>query len=352
MRRYFYNIITGKSEVVLSFLLRPLLALFSFLFLIAVKTRYFLYKTGIFRSVKLKKPVISVGNITWGGTGKTPLTEAILNRFLEDGKRPALLTRGYGKDEDKVISQNLSGVDVLSGKNRRINALKAQENLILDVFLMDDGFQHLSIKRDVDIVTINATDPIGNGFLIPAGILREPLDSLRRADMLVITKSDLVDKERLSGIKSLIRGMASDIDIFEAIHEPLCFYTVSATQNNVSERKQALDCLNGRRVCAISGLADNDSFFITLNRLNVPVVSRLSYMDHHKYIGTDIDRIAEVVKENNIDTVVTTEKDWIKLKNMLKLPSLKEVDLLVLKIELRVKESEVFYRRLSTLLSG
>ncbi len=345
MRRYFHNIVTGKSETVFSSLLRPLLALLSFLFLIVVKARHFLYEIGIFRSIKLRKPVISVGNITWGGTGKTPLTEAILNRFLKDGKRPALLTRGYGEDEDKVILQNFPGVNVLRGKNRRLNALKAQEHLSFDIFLMDDGFQHLSIKRDVDIVTINATDPIGNGFLIPAGILREPLDSLRRADVLVITKSDLVDKERLSNIKSLILGVADDIDIFEAIHEPVCFHTVS-------HDKQPIDSLNGRRVCAISGLADNDSFFITLKRLNVPVVSRLAYMDHHKYLGADIDRITKVVKENNIDTIVTTEKDWIKLKDMLDLPSLKEVDLLVLKIELKVKESEVFYRRLSTLLSG
>jgi len=345
MRRYFYNIITGKSSPVFGFLIRPILAFLSFLFLIAVKARYFFYKIGIFRSVKLKKPVISVGNITWGGTGKTPLVESILNRFLNDGKRLALLTRGYGEDEDKVISQNIPGVSVLRGKRRLVNALKAQEDSSLDIFLMDDGFQHFRIKRDANIVTINATDPIGSGFLIPAGILREPLDSLKRADMVVITKSDLVDKERLSSIKSLIRGVASGIDIFEAIHEPVCFYTVSGD-------KEPIDFLNGKRACAISGLADNDSFFVTLKRLNVSVVSRLSYMDHHKYLGTDMDKIKEVVKNNNVDVIVTTEKDWIKLKSIIKPPSLNGVDLFILKIEVRVKENGIFYRRLSTLLSG
>ena len=393
MRRYFYNIITGKSRVGFGSLLKPLLVLLSFLFFVVVKARYFFYKIGILRSVKLKKPVISVGNITWGGTGKTPLSEALLHRFLQKGKGIALLTRGYGKDEERVIFQNLPGVDILSGKRRLFNALQAQENIDLDLFLMDDGFQHLCIRRDADIVTINATDPVGNGFLIPAGILREPLNSLKRADIVIITKSDLVDKERLSMLKYLIQGAAGDIDIFEAIHKPVFFYTafkekkplnkslkpegsLSATQSSISARKKPLnkslkpegslgatqssisackkplDYLKARRVLAISGLADNSSFNMTLKQLDGLVVSHLLYMDHHKYVRTDMKKIAEVVKKNNIDTIVTTEKDWIKLKSIVKDPFLKEVEILVLKIEVKVKDDEVFYRRLSALLSG
>jgi len=325
--------------------LKPLLILLSFLFFMVVKTRCFFYKIGILRSVKLKRPVISVGNITWGGTGKTPLTEALLHRFLQKRKRVALLTRGYGNDEERVIFQNLPEVDVLSGKRKLFNALQAQENSDPDLFLIDDGFQHLSIRRDANIVTINATDPVGNGLLIPAGILREPLNSLKRADMVIITKSDLIDKERLLQLKHLIRDAAGDIDIFEGVHEPAFFYTAL-------NEKEPLDYLKGRRACAISGLADNNSFSMTLKQLDALVVSTLSYMDHHKYVKTDIKEIAEDAKKNNADTIVTTEKDWIKLKSIVKDPPLKGVEILILKIELKVKEDEVFYRRLSTLLSG
>lgn len=345
MRRYFYNIITGKRRAAFGFILRPLLILLSASFFVVVKTRCFFYKIGILKSVKLKKPVISVGNITWGGTGKTPLTEALLHKFLQKGELPALLTRGYGKDEDKIMFQNLPKVSVLSGKKRLSNALQAQKNLDISLFLMDDGFQHLSIKRDADIVTINATDPVGNGFLIPAGILREPLNSLKRADMVIITKSDFVNKEGLSRLKHLISDAAGDIDVFEAIHEPVYFFTAFM-------EKRPLDCLKQRRVCAISGLADNNSFSMTLKQLNVPVVSRLLYMDHYKYVRADMEKIAEVVKKNKIDRIVTTEKDWIKLKNIISEPFLKKVELLILKIEVKVKDDEVFYRRLSTLLSG
>ena len=345
MRKYFYNIITGKSRVVLGSTLKPLLILLSFLFFVIVKTRYVFYKTGILRSAKLKRPVISVGNITWGGTGKTPLIEALIHRFLQKRKRVALLTRGYGNDEEKVIFQCFPEVDILSGKNKLSNALQAQKNLDLDLFLMDDGFQHLSVKRDADIVAINATDPVGNGFLIPAGILREPLSSLKRADMVIITKSDLVNKEKLVLLKHLIRNAAGDIDIFEGVHEPAFFCTVL-------NKKEPLDYLKGRRVCAISGLADNDSFSVTLKQLDVLMVSTLSYMDHHKYVKADIEEIEKAVEKNNADTIVTTAKDWIKLKNIIKEPFLKGVEILVLKIELKVKEDEIFYRRLSTLLSG
>jgi tetraacyldisaccharide 4'-kinase len=342
---YFYNIITGKSRVIFGSILKPLLILLSFLFFIAVKARCFFYKIGILRSVKLKRPVISVGNITWGGTGKTPLTEALLHRFLQKRKRVALLTRGYGKDEERVIFQNFPEIDILSGKRRLFNALQAQENSNLDFFLMDDGFQHLSIRRDADIVTINATDPIGNGFLIPAGILREPLNSLKRADMVIITKSDLVDKERLVLLKHLIQSAAGDINIFEGVHEPAFFYTAF-------NEKRRLGYIRQRRACAVSGLADNNSFSMTLKQLGALVVSRLSYMDHHKYVKTDIAEITKAVEKNNADIIVTTEKDWIKLKSIVKDPSLKGVELLVLKIELKVKDDEVFYRRLSALLSG
>lgn len=345
MRAYFYNIVTGKNLTVLGTAIRPLLIALSFVFSSAVAIRLFLYKIGLLRSVKTETPVISVGNITWGGTGKTPLIEMLLRKYRSQDRRPALLTRGYGNDEEKVISGDIPGVEVLSGKNRLLNALSAQRDIKPDIFIMDDGFQHMRIKRDADIVTINATDPFGNGLLIPAGILREPLRALRRADIIVITKSDIAGKAKVSEIKDEIRRAAGDIPVFEAVHEPLFFYTASG-------EKLPLEHIKGERICQISGLADNDSFTSMLDRLGAVLASRIFYMDHHKYVRADAAKIAASALKEGVKTAATTEKDWVKLKSIVKGFSPDRLEFIVLKIGLRIKEDEIFHRRLSAILSG
>ncbi len=344
MKKFFCNIITGEDRSVSAVILRPVLVLLSAMFFIAVKARLFLYNKGIIRSVKLKKPVISIGNITWGGTGKTPLVEAVAGRFLSGDKGLVLLTRGYGSDEDKAVSEAIPALKVLSGKNRLKNALKAQEDADTDIFLLDDGFQHLRIKRDVDIITINAADPFGKGMLIPAGILREPISSLSRADIAIITKSDLADKSRINHIRGIIKRAAEDIDVFEARHEPEFFYAASG-------EKKPLNYVNKKKICAIAALADNNSFSAALRGLGALISIEHFYTDHYRYNDNDIADITESVSNHNVEAVVTTEKDWVKLKKLIQGDSLNGVELLVLKIGLRIQEDEVFYRRLSSLLS-
>jgi len=344
MKEYFYNLITGERRVFIGPILRPFLLLASFLFFIGVKARLFLYKTRILRPGKLPAPVISIGNITWGGTGKTPLVEALLGRLHNKGLSAVLLTRGYGEDEDKVISSNMPYARVISGKHRMSNALNYSKHNKADVFILDDGFQHFKIKRDIDIVTINAQSPFGNGMLLPAGCLREPLNALRRADIAVITKSDLVPGQRLIEIISCVKNISKDIIVFRARHSLKFFRTASG-------QKMPLEYVKNKRVVSVSALADNRSFIKTIENLGAEIVSSPFYIDHHRYTEGDVKRVLEILKKFQANIVVTTEKDWIKLGALIKGP-ISGVEFLVLKMELEVEEDEIFYRRLSAVLPG
>ena len=344
MRKYFYNIITQKKREPFDIIIRPLLILMSLLYLSAIKARSLLYINGIFKSSRLSFPVISIGNITWGGTGKTPLAEAISSHLCSEGKKVTLLTRGYGSDEDRSMAKNLKGVKIITGSNRLSNALFQQQKGATDLFILDDGFQHFKIRRNVDIVTVNATEPFGNNHLIPAGILREPLSSFSRADMIVLTKCDLVSEARLAEIKAYIKKINYPADIFESVHEPELLYTRDGNTH-------PLEYLKGKTVSAVSGLGDNSSFITTLKNLGADVAAENSYMDHHQYTDDDLIAIHDTAKEKRIKTVVTTEKDWVKLKLALG-ASFAQIEFLVLKIRLRIKNEQDFYKRLHTLLSG
>lgn len=336
--------ITEGPKEPLGFILKGILFIISLFYFFAVKLRLALYNLRIFKAHRLSAPVISVGNITWGGTGKTPLAEAICLYFRSQDKRIALLTRGYGRDEDKILTKNMPGVSVLAGGDRVKNARSAEERGCFDIFILDDGFQHQRIRRDIDIVVINATDPFGSGFQIPAGILREPVSHLSRADLAVITRSDMVPPEALSRIKKDILKVRPDIEIFDSLHQPVSFYTGQ-------DKELELEYIRGKRVCALSGLGDNRSFLQALKGLGADIGGEFLYMDHHAYVKSEIDEVTEDCKRDSIDTVVTTQKDWVKLKGLLTEGSC-GIEFLVLKIKLKINDEKKFFSRLSSILPG
>ena len=345
MKGYFYNLITGERRVLLGPILRPFLLLASLLFLACVRLRFFLYKARFMRSRGLPAPVISVGNITWGGTGKTPLVEAILSWLYDKGFTAVLLTRGYGKDEDRVIASNMGHTRVISGERRLLNAINYCKENKADIFVLDDGFQHFKIKRDIDIVTVNAQSPFGNNMLLPAGFLREPLNAIKRADIVVITKSDLVPRQRLAEIISCVKDVSKDILICRARHKPEFLLTDSG-------QNKPLEYIKNKRVTSVSALADNYSFAKTIENLGAEIVSSLFYIDHHRYTAGDVKKIIKSLNDFHVNIVVTTEKDWVKLAPMVKGPIAGGIDFLVLRVKLEVEEDEIFYRRLSAVLPG
>ena len=344
MRKYIYNIITGTPKEPLGFLIKILLILLSFLYYIAISLRRFLYKKGVFLSKELDSPVVSIGNITWGGTGKTPLSDKICKYLKASNRKPALLIRGYGSDEDRLHVLNLNDIPVATGKDRYSNALRLKQEQGSDIFILDDGVQHLNLARKVDIVTINANNPFGNNFLIPAGILREPLSSLSRADIAVITKSDTVEKDTLLFIKSKILKANNSISIYEAVHSPV---SLIDTSGNVVD----LEYIRNKKICALSGLGDNNSFLSTLKNLRASIGLEALYMDHHNYLESDLSNIIANAKKENISTIVTTQKDWVKIEELYNKIDSPGIDFFVLKIEIKIKDEEDFLHRLHTLLS-
>lgn len=340
---WFYGVIMEKKKGILYFFLYAILGVLSIIFCMLVKLRRFFYNKGLFKRVDLRVPVISVGNLTWGGTGKTPLVQYISDFFLKRGKKIGLLIRGYGEDEDRMLANNLEGLSVISGRFRSANAKMAMENEKFDLFILDDGFQHLRIKRDIDIVTLNAVSPFGRGHLIPAGSLREPVSALKYASIVVITKSNLVETHDLEQLKRRVLKYNPNLMIFEAVHKPIDFMKLDRTSIPLNEMK-------GKRVFSLSALGDNDSFVKTLKNLGLIVEKSFSYMDHYKYSSSDIEAVIRNLHSSRADIIVTTQKDLFRI-----MPVVNDIyceNIYVLRVELEVRDEEAFFNRLSDIISG
>jgi tetraacyldisaccharide 4'-kinase len=291
----------------------------SLLYRLSILLRNRLYDLGFLRQEKLPCPVISVGNITVGGTGKTPMVIYLANLLKDKGFRPAVLSRGYkgktkapinivsdGKrlfmkpedcgDEPALIAKALNGVPVLTGSQRVLTGRVAMEQFGADILILDDAFQHRQLARDVDIVLLNTGKPLGNGFLLPAGPLREPPSSLKRTDFIVRTGAD-----------TPITAVSSSKPEYRALHQAV------AIVNGATGRDYPLENLRGRRVCAFAGIGSPDAFRKTLTEIGAEVVAYLPFPDHHAYSREDIREIQKRAVEEKADMIVTTEKDGVKL---------------------------------------
>jgi tetraacyldisaccharide 4'-kinase len=303
-----------------SLILPPLSVLYS----AVTRTRLSLYRRGTFHSTKLDRPVISVGNITTGGTGKTPIVEWVSRTLAAAGKRVCILTRGYGRDnpdrmviasdgkiilatpseagdEPFLLATNLVGVAaVISSADRVAAGNEAIEQFATDCFVLDDGFQHLRLHRDLNIVTIDATNPWGGGHLLPYGHLREPLSGLSRADCIVITRTDQV--RSLDALQTEIRQHAGDIPIF---HSRMSISRISPLHNSSAALVPP--------VAAFCAVGNPGSFFKALTN---KVVLQKAFPDHHRYSQSDIDSLIEAARRAGANSLVTTAKDAVKLRSL------------------------------------
>jgi len=255
------------------------------------------------KSYRLPRPVISVGNITWGGTGKTPLVLWLADLLHSQGKNPAILMRGFGKDEMKLYeNQNyLLGV----GRDRARSASKILQDSQPGCFILDDGFQHWPLHRDLDIVCINALDPFGNRSLIPAGSLREPLSGLGRADVIVLTNTNQITSNELEGLRFEIREINREVPIVEACHTPLGLYE----GNNQLVQPEAL---GARPYFLVSGLGSPEGFYRSVKDfMGRGPNRRYQFKDHHAFTTRDLDAIFADAKKQNAICIVS-EKDWVR----------------------------------------
>ncbi len=326
------------------------LYLFSIIYGGIIRLRNRMYDLAVFKTRKLRCRVISIGNITVGGTGKTPMAIILANLLKERGYKPAVLSRGYGRknkkritlvsdeshilaefheagDEPLLIAKTVKGVPVITGSKRYLTGRYAVDNLGIDVLILDDAFQHRSLFRNIDIVLLDSKRPFGNRFLLPRGPLREPKKALGRADIIVLTgenrDSALFTQKTTMG--ALINKKGA-VPIFRGYHKPK--ELVKGEEND----SYPLEYLSGKKVCAFAGIAKPESFEDTIVSLGGEVVSFITFPDHHRYTMGDIEEIKKASSNCSSEIIVTTEKDGIKLINFTEFFR----DIFLLRIEMEI----------------
>jgi len=331
MRRYYLSVISGQRRGVTASFLRGGLWLFTIVYAALHRSRQILYKVGIFRAHRFACPVVSVGNITAGGTGKTPLVEFLARWFARKNYRIAILARGYGKsatrgsdDEDLISEMELENVVRLPGKDRVATGRKALSEYRADLLILDDGFQHYRVQRGLDIVAIDATQPFANGHLLPRGLLRERPSALRRADLVILTRTDQVGRAELEDLRAKIGQKA-----VETVHKPV------HVRSLWNRKKHGLEWLRGRNVYAFCGVGNPDAFRRTLESVGANVVKFRSYEDHHAYVTQDLRRMNAEAQEFMAEAIVTTEKDATKVN-----AEGFELPLAALRIEIEITRNE------------
>ena len=304
LKLYLLSIMKGERKALDARIVGAILSLCAVLYGVIVRCVSFFYKAGIFPSKKVPPKVISVGNITLGGTGKTPFTIMLAERIKQMGKKTAVLIRGYGEDESHLLAARLGGIPVLVGADRYKSAKRAVNEFQSNSIILDDGFQHRRLKRDLNIVLVDTTSPFGNMRLFPAGILREPLERLKDADLCVLTKADMKPKNK-PAIYEALKKIKSDIVIAESLYKPSGLKKLSGDVIPTAYIK-------GKRVALLAAIANPEYFEWMLKNLGAEIGRTFYYVDHHIYTNKDLDSVIEKCAREGINIVITTEKDIMR----------------------------------------
>lgn len=292
------------------------------------------YDRGWKKVCKVDVPVISVGNLTAGGTGKSPTVAMLARWFRQRDIRVAILSRGYGagldgrNDEAKELEVQLPDVPHLQNPDRLASAAIATEELGMEVLLLDDGFQHRKIHRDLEIVLLDAREPFGFGHILPRGLLREPLRSLRRADVVMATRADQVDPQRLAEIRTRVQRYNPKAAWLEAEHFPIRL-------RNSEGETLPVEWLQNRSIFAVCGLGNPNGFFQTLRSVGSNIVDSLAFPDHHAYSAADIHEIERKSSSSSLGTeaIICSGKDLAKIQTS----SIGSLPVWSLDVELRIR---------------
>lgn len=289
-----------------------------------------LYERGLLRSRGVGAAVISIGNLTVGGSGKTPAVELAARTLLDLGQRPAILSRGYRRrgrgvqvvadtaairvdaeeagDEPFLLARRLPGVPVVVGADRYAAARLCLERFPVSVLVLDDGFQHRSLRKDLEVVMVRARRPWGNGRLLPGGPLREPLAALARADLVVAAGTDAASD--LEDIQRVVAAQAPGVPVLAARYAPVECWDAQHL------RRRPPEALAGARLMAFAGIAGPESFRATLLGLGIEVPELAVFPDHHWYRVEDVERLNARAGALGALGLVTTEKDWVRLRRL------------------------------------
>ncbi|HTE20038.1 MAG TPA: tetraacyldisaccharide 4'-kinase, partial [Armatimonadota bacterium] len=365
-----HSVVSGEDRSWRASLGRGGLGLLAGLYELGITTYRAGFDTGLLRPTRLPCPVISIGNLTVGGTGKTTTVRWIARRLLERGLRPAILSRGYGAksparhtadddeavtvvagpegvrlptsasgDEPQLLARSLPGVPVLIGKKRVLSGRHAVAEFGIDACILDDAFQYWRLEKDLEIVLVNATNPFGYGRILPRGMLREPLRALRRADAAILTHAAWADEGERDRLREQLLKWNPGLELAEARHVPVLL------RDHRTGAAVELDVVRERKWLALSALGQPGAFERTLAELGAVEPASARFPDHHAYTEADLAQIADRVKQEQLAGVVTTEKDSVKI------PAgwLRDTPCCVVEIDLQFLDGQ---ERIETLLRG
>ena len=290
-----------------------------------------LYEKGVFPTKTLPCRVVSIGNIIAGGTGKTPMTMLVAQRIRDLGYRVVVISRGYrgrmeatggivsdgrtifkgpedAGDEPYLMANMLTDIPVVVGRRRYEAGMLAVKRFKPDVIVLDDAFQHIRLKRDLNLVLLDSRSPFGNGHTLPRGLLREPVSALRRAHAVIFTRSNKANTP------SILGRLPAHRPVFYTDHTPVIRKSGPLNNAFLTETLE-ISNLKGKKAVAFAGLADNGQFFDSLKAAGCILLHHFSFADHYRYGCKDLDRIAEMAKKKCADVLVTTHKDFVKIEN-------------------------------------
>ena len=340
--------------------MNPLLLPLSAGFRLGVALRHAGYKHGWFKTRRLARPVVSIGNLTVGGTGKTPLVACVANILLRQGWKPSILTRGYGRsskaemivlapgagrranaqeigDEPALLARVLPEVPLVMCADRFRGGQAAEERFQVDAHILDDGFQHLALARDVDLLALDATQTISDRHLLPAGRQREPLSALRRAQIVVLTRTDSADPKPL---QKLVLKVHPAAQVFRS-RTKLLGWTDAVSGEAISAEE-----IHAQKVAAFCAIGNPRAFFADLRRWGFNLAAEDAFADHHVYTGEEIQRLVENACKHGAAALLTTQKDAVKFSR----DWTPQLPILACEIEARILAAEDFERTLLTYL--
>ncbi len=360
-RSYLERVLLGEERGTLSWGIRGLLWPLALIYRVGLTAYLALYRLGLRKRHRLPTAVISIGNLTFGGTGKTPSVQTICRILQQMGKRVAILSRGYGGvgsdcvvvsdgvavladatecgDEPVLLARTLPGIPVIVGKNRCMTGELAYNIFRPDVFVLDDGLQYWQLHRDLDIVVVDAAKPFGSGFLMPMGDLREPVGGLKRAGVVLINNSD--STLPTESTVRILSDLARDALIARAKPLPVILYAVG------QDRDVGPEWLRGKKIAAFCGIGRPDYFLRTLESLGASVEMFIEFSDHHWYNRKELQSIEEKSIMRGVEAIVTTEKDWARIDNKAKLQNL-----YVLGIKLEIEEIKQLAKHIADRIDG
>ena len=358
--QYIYQIAYGPETPFYGWLILGFLRGCSYLYEFGVRLKLSCYKMGLKTRVKLPCCVISIGNITVGGTGKTPTAQKMADLIKRMGYRVVILNRGYRSHWDKdigvvsdgnkifmtayeagdeayLMAKTLPGIPVVIGKNRAVTGKYAVEKLNAEVIIMDDGYQHWHLERDLDVVLVDTLNMFGNGCVLPRGMLREPLENLDRGDLFLLTKTDQSSILSRKQLRQTIEKYNAKAPVVESVHHPKNFVEIADWYKGITTNRMDLSELEGKDVMVFSAIGNPSSFEQTLSSIGLNIMEAVRYPDHHDYGMLEMQYISERASSQKAVAMVTTSKDAVKIPTEF-IYSSREIPLYILNMDIQVTD--------------